>query len=82
MAELLINASAFTICHDALNALADRLEAATYTLDLSEDTSQTGEKELECFEALIKLKDILAALARETANDVKKTQEGYKAADR
>lgn len=82
MADLRIEKSAFGICYDALNALADRLnDASAFTLELSGDTSQTGQKELECYNELIKLKGILASLAKETAKDVKLTMARYVLAD-
>ena len=82
MGDLRINKSAFSICCDALNALADRLnEASAFTLELSGDTSLTGEKELECYNELLKMKDILADLAKETAKDVKLTMARYVLAD-
>lgn len=83
MADLKVEKSAFTTCYDALNALVDRLnDASDFTLEMSEDTSMTGKKELECYNELIKLKDILAALARETAKDVKLTMARYVLADK
>lgn len=82
MADLKVNKSAFSTCYDALNALADRLnDASSFTLELSGDTSQTGEKELECYNELLKMKDILAALAKETAKDVRLTMARYVLAD-
>lgn len=82
MADLRIEKSAFGICYDALNALAERLnDVSSFTLDTSADTSQTGEKELECYNELIKLKEILVSLAQETAKDVKLTMARYVLAD-
>ena len=82
MADLRIEKSAFGICYDALNALAERLnDVSRFTLDTSADTSQTGEKELECYNELIKLKEILVSLAQETAKDVKLTMARYVLAD-
>lgn len=83
MAELNVNKSAFDACYDALKALSASLHDATnLSLDTSGDTSQTGEKELQCYKALQAMISDLAALADETAQDVRLTQACYLRADK
>ena len=83
MAELRVDKSAFSVCYDALNALAERLnDLSDYTVEVSEDTSLTRNKELECYNELIKMREILASLAKETAKDVKLTMARYVLADK
>lgn len=81
MSDLSVEKTAFGPFYTSLMELATMLDDATYTLDLSEDNSQTGKKELACLEALMKLKSILAALARETAKDVEKNYANFMAVD-
>lgn len=83
MAELNINKSAFGACHEALKALSSRLlEASTFSLAESADTSFMGEMEQKCYDELMNMIKDLADLADETAADVKLTQARYVLADR
>jgi len=82
MAELDIIKTGFDGCYDALKALSSRLhEASGFSLDTSADTSMTGEKELACFDELVKMINDFAALVEETAQDVRLTQARYVLAD-
>lgn len=84
MAELHVIKSGFDGCYDALKALSTRLheEASSFSIEQSEDTSQTGGKEQECYEELLKMMAALADLADETARDVRLTQARYVLADK
>lgn len=82
MAELNIIKSGFDGCYDALTALSARLrETSSFSIEPSVDTSMTGEKERQCYDELLKMFSDLAALADETAQDVKLTQARYVLAD-
>ncbi len=82
MAELLVIKSGFDGCYDALIALSARLcETSGFTIDATEDTSMTGDRERQCYDELLKMFSILAALAGETAQDVKLTKARYVLAD-
>ena len=81
MAELHVNKSAFDACYEAFKKLSSQLQKETFSLETSEDTSLTGKKERQCCEILQKMISDLAALADETAEDVRKTQTGYVDAD-
>lgn len=82
MAELDINKTGFDACYNQLKALSDKLHnATTFTLDTSKDTSLTGKKEQQCFDELVKMISDLAALADETAQDVKLSKARYVLAD-
>jgi len=84
MSELHVIKTGFDGCYEALKTLSADLreEAASFSIEKSEDTSQTGEKEQECYEELLKMMAVLADLADETAQDVKLTQERYVIADK
>ena len=83
MAELLVVKTGFNGCYDSLMALATRFneEASSFTIESMQDTSQTGEYEQMCYTELVAMMRILAALAEETANDVRLTQARYVLAD-
>ena len=84
MAELHVIKTGFAGCYDALKNLSGRLreEVSSFSVDMAEDTSQTGEREKECYEELLKMMVVLADLADETAKDVKLTQARYVLADK
>lgn len=83
MSELHVIKSGFDGCHENLLALSTNLreEASSFSVERSEDTSQTGAKEQECYEELLKMMVVLADLADETAKDVRLTQARYVLAD-
>lgn len=82
MAELHVIKSGFDSCYDALTALSTRLrETSSFSIEPSADTSMTGEKERQCYDELLKMFSDLAALADETAQDVKLTKARYVLAD-
>ena len=82
MPELHILKTGFDGCYDSLQAISSDLRSKKFTLDLSGDTSLMGEKEKECFDALMAMINDLAALAEETAADVKLTKERYVLVDK
>lgn len=82
MPDLDIQKTGFNGCYDALTALSARLrETSSFSIEPSADTSMTGEKERQCYDELLKMFSDLAALADETAQDVKLTQARYVLAD-
>lgn len=81
MPDLDIQKTGFDGCYDALKQLSSELRAKSFSLDLAGDTSPMGAKEKECYDELIAMISDLAALAEETAADVKLTKARYVLAD-
>lgn len=81
MGDLKVNKSAFDLCYENLKTLSASLLDASFTWESSKDTSMTGEKERQCYEELLKMIADLAALADETAKDVRLTQANYMLVD-
>ena len=82
MAELIVEKTGFDGCYDALiNLSAELNNTSGFSLDLSDDISLMGDKERECYEELLRMIKDLAALAEETAKDVKLSKARYVLAD-
>lgn len=81
MPDLDIQKTGFDGCYDALKRLSSELRTKSFSLDLAGDTSPMGVKEKECCDKLLTMIGDLAALADETAADVKLTKARYVLAD-
>lgn len=81
MPDLDILKTGFDGCYNALKQLSSDLRGKSFSMDLGEDTSLMSAKEKACYDELIAMIGDLAALADETAADVKLTQARYVLAD-
>lgn len=81
MPDLDILKTGFDGCYEALKSLSSDLRSKSFSLESSGDTSMTGMKEKECYNELLQMISDLAALADETARDVKLSKARYVLAD-